>query len=48
MFPNIQKYSARLGNDKYTITAGDDDFNYIHSKAESLEDTISKSIASFL
>jgi len=43
-FPNLQGYSARLGNDTFTITAGDDDANYLHSRAKTLEDIITERI----
>jgi hypothetical protein len=47
-FPNLQEYSARLGDDTFTISANDDDTNYLHSKAKTLEDTIADSIEALL
>ena len=41
LLPNLGKFSARLGDDKFTIVVCDDDANYIRSRAKNLEKNVS-------
>ena len=47
-YPNLQNYSARLGVDKFTITVSDEDADYLYSKKDGLESTISRAISDLI
>lgn len=47
-FPNLQKFSARLGNEQFTISVSDEDADYLSTKGEGMEEKISKTISALI